>query len=150
MTVSMYSPIMEGADDFYTVFVDGKLNVTVRRERAISRFELYRSGEIAYDSFDIITLMGEYSMSVSGDDYQKIDARYVDELFQVIEKYDLYEWDGFDKTREGVLDGEGFRLEVTFTDGTSITANGDNAFPADYFDAIGEIQDILDNLRFSS
>ena len=147
MTVSMTSPLMEGEDTLYTIVVDEDLNVTLSQERAITTFKLYRYGEMAYDSYDIITLMGTYSVSVNGGDYQSINDRYVDELFQVIEEYDLYQWDGFDEFREDVLDGEGFSLEVIFRDGTSIQASGDNAFPADYFPAIGEIQEILESIE---
>ena len=65
----------------------------------------------------------------------------------MVEKYDLYRWDGFDESQDNVLDGEGFRLEISFTDGASIRANGNNAFPEDYFSAIGEIQEILDSIQ---
>ena len=147
MTVSMSSPLMERQDAHYSVVVDDDLNVTLSQERQISRFELYRNGEIAYDSYQIITFMDNWCVSVNGDEYQRIDDKYAEELFQVIEKYDLYQWDGFDEVRSGVLDGEGFRLEISFTDGTSIRANGDNAFPENYFQAVSEMQDILDSIE---
>ena len=146
MTVSMTSPLMENEDAVYTIVVDDNLNVTLSQERAITSFHFYRYGEMAYDSYDIITLMGAYSVSVNGEEYQNIDDRYVDEIFHVIEEYDLYRWDGFDESREDVLDGEGFSLEAIFRDGTSILASGDNAFPTDYFPAIGEIQRILESI----
>ena len=147
MTVSMSSPLMENREDIYTVTVDENLNVTLDQEKAITRFELYRNGEIAFDSYEIITFMDGYSVSVNGENFLSIDKKYVDELFQVVEKYDLYRWDGFDESQDNVLDGEGFRLEISFTDGASIRANGNNAFPEDYFSAIGEIQEILDSIQ---
>jgi hypothetical protein len=33
---------------------------------------------------------------------------------------------------------------ILFTDGTSIDARGDNAFPEQYFEAMGSIQELLD------
>ena len=147
MTVSMSSPLMESNDAVYTVIVDDDLNVTLNQDREISTFELYRYGEIAYDSYSIVPFMDGYSVSVNGEEFQSIDQKYVDELFQVVEEYDLYKWDGFDKSQENVLDGEGFLLEIGFTDGTSIYANGDNAFPEDYFSAMGQMQEILDGIK---
>ena len=43
-----------------------------------------------------------------------------------------------------MLDGEGFWLEIALTDGTSITARGENAFPENYFPAISRMQETLD------
>ena len=150
MAVHVSSPLMEDFDDCYTVIVDDDLNVTLHHERGISRFEFYRNGEMFYDSYEIVTLMDGYSVSVNGEEFRSVDDEIVDALYEVVEKYDLYRWDGFNKSRSGVLDGEGFRLEISFTDGTSIQANGDNAFPEDYFSAMGEMQEILDGIRETS
>ena len=147
MTVSMRSPLMESEDAVYTVIVDDDLQVTLHQDRAIATLELYRNGEIAYDSYSIISFMDGYAVSVNGEDFQSIDRKYVDALFQVIEEYDLYQWDGFDESRDNILDGEGFRLDIGFTDGTSIHANGDNAFPKDYYSAISQMQEILDGME---
>ena len=115
--------------------------------KEIARFELYRFGEMAYDSYEIVRLPDGYSVSVSGGTAQRLDGQTVRALAAVIEKYALSRWDGFDRSRADVLDGEGFRLEIEFTDGSAIRAFGDNAFPADYFDAMGELQEILDDMR---
>ena len=60
---------------------------------------------------------------------------------------EVHQWDGFDESRDNILDGEGFRLDIGFTDGTSIHANGDNAFPKDYYSAISQMQEILDGME---
>ena len=117
MTVSMSSPLMENREDIYTVTVDENLNVTLDQEKAITRFELYRNGETAFDSYEIITFMDGYSVSVNGENFLSIDKKYVDELFQVVEKYDLYRWDGFDESQDNVLDGEGFLYGRNFHPG---------------------------------
>jgi len=49
--------------------------------------------------------------------------------------------------QSGVLDGEGFRLVIELTDGTSVHAYGSNSFPENYFDVIGQMQDILDGIE---
>ncbi|MBQ8954266.1 MAG: hypothetical protein IJ048_09130 [Clostridia bacterium] len=138
--------IFSSFDARYTVAVDDALNVTLSHTRAIARFDLHRNGDVAYDSYEIVTLQGEYQVSVNGKDFQKLDASVVDALYQVFEAYDLAQWDGFNEAREGVLDGEGFWLDITLTDGTSVHAHGSNAFPERYFEAVGEMQEILDGI----
>ena len=63
-------------------------------------------------------------------------------LAELTETYDVAGWDGFDGTAEGVLDGEGFLLTITWENGFSIHASGENAFPArygDFRDAVREL-----------
>ena len=151
-TVTVYgrSPIMENDDYIYTAVVDEELNVTLESVRKISTFFLYRNGEINYDTYHITNWPDGYHVSVNDEEDQYIDGDSVDALMRVIEEYDLLQWDGFDESREHVLDGEGFWLEINLTDGSSILARGENAFPKDYFQAIGEIQEILDNAIITS
>ena len=78
-------------------------------------------------------------------DEQPIDTAAVDALMQIIDEYNVDAWDGFSKSNEYVMDGEGFLLEVELTDGTSITASGDNAFPENYYPVVSSLQEILDS-----
>ena len=146
-TVNVYgrSPILENDDRAYAATVDDALNVTLEPLRAVSTFYLYRSGEIYYDSWHITREPGGYRVSVSDGEAQGIDGASVEALMGVIDKYGLERWDGFDESTPYVLDGEGFWLEFTLTDGTRVQARGDNAFPEDYFPAMGEIWQILEN-----
>ena len=145
VTVNGRSPIIEFIDDaIYTAVVDDALYVTLLSVRQIADFHLYRNGEIYYDSYHISHWEDGYHVSVNDKADQHIDTASVDALMQVIDEFDLSQWDGFDKTNEYVLDGEGFWLEIRLTDGTSIEARGENAFPENYFPAISAIQEILD------
>lgn len=114
--------------------------------RKLSTFSAYRYGEISYDSYSIFLDEDGYQISVNDEESLPIDEETVQMLVEVIEEYNVSSWDGFDKTNENVLDGEGFSLEIGFTDGTSVKALGDNAFPEQYADAMGEMWDILTNI----
>ena len=138
------SPIIENDDASYTAVVDEELNVTLRAERAISTFFLYRNGEINYDSYQITREQDGYYVSVNDGEAQGMDSETADALMRIIDEYDVPRWDGFDESEENVLDGEGFWLEIALTDGTSITARGENAFPENYFPAISRMQETLD------
>ena len=147
-TAAVYgrSPILENEDSIYEVTVDEDLNVTLRSVRSLAIFYLYRNGDIAYDSYNITREEDGYYVSVNEEEPFRIRTEAADQLLEIIEKYDLESWDGFSESATGVLDGQGFWIEFTLTDGTHVSARGDNAFPEHYFDAIGAIQELLDEL----
>lgn len=138
------SPILENEDYIYLAEVDEDLRVTLTPVKKISTFFVYRNGEIYYDSYRIAMDAEGYSVSVSDGKEKRFAREDADALTEVIEKYDIASWDGFSGSRKYVLDGQGFSLEIRFTDGTGVEARGDNAFPEHYFDAIGEIWEILE------
>ena len=146
VTVYGRSPILENEDSMYTLSVDEALRITLTPVRAISCFFVYRNGEINYDSYEITMEEDGYRLSVNGEPAQPVGTDAVNALMNVIDTYEMISWDGFSKSRSFVLDGEGFRLDFTLTDGTGVHATGDNAFPDHYFDAIGEIWDILTDM----
>ena len=65
------------------------------------------------------------------------------ELGAIAAKYRLDTWDGFDKSKKNVSDGEGFTLSMTTADGRDIYAHGSNAFPDNYSDARGAIDELF-------
>ena len=144
------SPILENDDHLYTATVDDALNVTLTPVRAISTFYLYRSGDAFFDIHSIARDGNGYSDSINDGAPQPIDTASVEALMGVVDAYGLEGWDGFDDSREDVLDGESFWLEFRLTDGTHICARGDNAFPEHYHQAMGEIQDILDSAQIGT
>ena len=118
-------------------------NGEIETGRALSTFSVYRYGEIRYDSYNIFLDKDGYHVSVNDEESVPMKEETVQALMEVIETYDVSSWDGFSKANENVLDGEGFSLEIGFTDGTCVKADGDNAFPDHYVDAMGEIWNIL-------
>jgi len=144
-TATIYgtSPIAENENSVYTVSVDEELNVTLAPVRALSYFCIYRNGEINYDSYQITMDEDGYHVSINEEEAQPISADAANALVKVIDTYDMASWDGFSESQSFVLDGEGFWLDFSLTDGTRVHASGDNAFPEHYFDAIGEMWNIL-------
>ena len=111
--------------------------------RTIASFYLCRMIEGGFASFSIATDGNEYRVSVDEGEEQPFSAEAVDELMAAIEQYDVAAWDGFDEADYNVEDGENFRLEIAFDDGTVVTAKGDNAFPDNYGEAIAELWRVL-------
>ena len=146
-TVSVYgrSPISENDDSIYTAVVDEDLNVTLKAVRSISTFFIYRDADISCNTYKISLSMDGYRVSVNDGEEQYIDEKSVEALMDVIDKYNVEEWNGFSESeRHGPVE-ESFLLEVRLTDGTYIRARGDNVFPENYEPAIKEMQEILDH-----
>jgi len=141
------SPILENDDRRYIAAVDEALNVTLSAEREISTFFLYRFGEMRYDSYYITRERDGWRVSVNDGEARRIDGASAQALAGVVEEYGLERWDGFNDSQPDVLDGEGFWLEIRLTDGTHILARGDNAFPEDYFPAMGAMWRILEDAK---
>ena len=112
-------------------------------DRTIDTFYVSRMIEGGFASYSITADGGEYRVSVDDGPEQPFGADAVGELMNAIEKYDIAAWDGFSASDNIVEDGEYFRLEIGFTDGTGIVARGENAFPDNYDVAMAEIWRIL-------
>ena len=143
VTVLGSSPIIEPISRKYVVTVDEALNVAVTPVRTLSRLFAYRNGSINYDSYTITPEEDGYLLTVNEEQTRRISRETADAVYAVYDKYGMEKWDGFHKSHSGVLDGEGFALEIALTDGTIIRASGDNAFPENYFDAMYELWTIL-------
>ncbi len=80
---------------------------------------------------------------------KKIDAKYLDDLANIINDYKIAKWDGFDQSDDGVLDGDGFTLRVKYDDEKSIEAHGYMKYPSNYKEVRDVILDKLKEMRNS-
>lgn len=70
----------------------------------------------------------------------------LERLGEIAGKYRIDRWDGFHKTNDMVLDGEGFSLYIVLADGSTISAGGSNAFPENYGNAESDICRLFEDL----
>ena len=68
-----------------------------------------------------------------------VDQVWVDTLNSFIAQYGMMEWDGFNGSATGLLDGTQFYVEFTLSDGTNVKAGGYGNFPDGYGGASGAI-----------
>ena len=115
----------------------------------LTRFYISRGGYMVPQSYEIMLRDDTYTIQENEDKPRSIDPKLVDELLEIIQKYDLESWDGFHGSNPDVLDGEDFSLELQFADGTSVYASGSNAFPENYHDAMASIDRILEKIKMS-
>ena len=110
----------------------------------------YSTGNMMYAnvSYDVRYEDDEYVATikldgVSDDDAVKVSLATGDvrELEDILKKYDVGKWNGFQKSDKNVLDGNSFSLSVSFVNGESISASGYMMYPSNY----KEVRDALNS-----
>ncbi len=115
----------------------------------LTRFTVSRGGFMIPQSFEITLQNGSYIIRENEDAPRSMDPGLMTELQDAIRTYGIEAWNGFHESNPNVLDGEGFWLELSFADGASVYASGDNAFPDSYSDAMSCIDGILDREKMT-
>ena len=67
-------------------------------------------------------------------------------LTDMLNNYEVYKWDGFDKSAKDVLDGDSFSFSIEKKDGTSIHASGYMMWPTNYRNVREEFKNIFNDL----
>ncbi len=70
----------------------------------------------------------------------------LEEITKILKKYEVNKWDGFDKTDQGVLDGDSFSFLVSFNNDKSIHASGYMMWPKNYRNVRDEISTLFMNI----
>ena len=73
----------------------------------------------------------------------EIKKTIVDKIIDILKKYEVNKWDGFNKVDKNVLDGDSFSLSIWFQDDKSIYASGYMMWPKNYQNVRDEISDIF-------
>ena len=104
----------------------------------------------SYVSYNIEYKDGEYKVSIKpnmvSDEDKKITVmtkKDVERIIEILNKYEVYKWDGFKKSDPYVLDGDSFNLSVRYNDDKSISASGYMMWPKNYREVQGELDSIF-------
>lgn len=76
-----------------------------------------------------------------------VDKSVMDEIKDVLIKYHVERWDGFQKSDPNVLDGNSFSLYVSMADGNSISASGYMEWPNNYSEVSRELDKIFKSIN---
>ena len=109
----------------------------------ILRFRLYRNDFLMPQNYEIFLLGDAYYLYRNDDLPILLDPHDADDLVRIIDQYDVRAWDGFDDSNYEVEDGEFFYFSAVLTDGTSIYAEGQNAFPPNYSPAASLMEELI-------
>lgn len=77
---------------------------------------------------------------ISKEDMQKIE--------EILNKYKVYKWDGFQKSDKYVLDGNSFSFWVYFDEDKDIHASGYMMYPDNYGNVESELKNIFKKYEF--
>ena len=105
------------------------------------------NGNVAYDyKCGERCLISIKPNEVNGDDPEivEVDESFGEKIEEILKKYEVNKWDGFNKTDSRVLDGNSFHLSVSMEDNQSISASGYMMYPKDYGKFSGEIESLFE------
>ena len=68
----------------------------------------------------------------------------INKLIEIINKYEVYKWDGFNKSDKYVLDGDSFSLSIKTKDNESISASGYMKYPNNYSSFRSEVDNMFE------
>lgn len=76
----------------------------------------------------------------------EVDDKTVKKIIDLLNKYEVRKWDGFNKSDKYVLDGDSFSFWVYMEDGTDIHASGYMKWPNNYGEVKSELDELLGSL----
>ncbi|MDO4546676.1 MAG: hypothetical protein Q4D04_01115 [Clostridia bacterium] len=77
---------------------------------------------------------------------KKLDAGQVDELMEIISQCGINSWDGFEQYDEEKPDGDSFTIDISYMNGTRITATGCEKYPDGYWNAWAKLTSFFEKL----
>ena len=104
-------------------------------------------------SLEIVQKNGAYTATVKlvgePDESAKTVALTPEKVLAVeelLKKYDVGSWNGFDRNNKNVLDGRSFSISVRMTEGQEIYARGYMKWPKNYSEVAGTLQALMREL----
>lgn len=138
MALSLMAVACGGSNSDEPANVDANGDVQQSKEKRIESFYYeYGSEETGYYTYNITPQkdMDSVLISISSrTDPEKnaeksVDSSLIDDLDKLINDNKLNEWDSFDETDNGSVDGYSFQLSVSYENGETITAKGYESYP---------------------
>lgn len=122
----------------------------------IAEFRYHFNGTIGGNDFSYKVVKKDGNVTFSCESMERPELGEVtkpendallDRLNEIYLKYRVAGWDGFSKYNQYVCDGSGFSLSIKFNDGSSLRADGTNAFPPRYREFCDAMSALLDPIR---
>ena len=96
---------------------------------------------------------GEYIATIQGNGVSEEDAKVVEiskrdvkRLENILNKYNVGSWDGFQKYDKDVLDGSSFNISINTFDDTSVSASGYMRWPKNYREVRNDLENFFKKL----
>ena len=128
----------------FRLVVDEKRNVTREELPELEYLYYSRNGDMVPENWEAGRFGDRYLVG-RDESYFSTDPELLEELRDLVFRYGVDGWDGFNESDPYVLDGEGFTLQLRFDDGTEVRAYGSNAFPPQYFTAMAALRERIES-----
>ena len=82
---------------------------------------------------------------ISDDDkYEtEVDSNFVKKVEDILNKYNVASWNGFNKSNQNVLDGDSFSIHIDYGNNGYISASGYMMWPDNYSDVRSELNTVF-------
>lgn len=78
---------------------------------------------------------------------KELSSKDINSFINILNKYNVVSWDGFNKSDKDVLDGDSFHMYVTYNDDRNVSASGYMMYPNNYRDFKNDINDLINELK---
>ena len=103
----------------------------------------YTRYQLALESDKYIAKIKPYGVAEEDILEIEVEKELMENISEVLKKYEVNKWNGFNKTDKGVLDGDSFSFSVTLINDQSIEASGYMRWPEHYRDVVNEISPLF-------
>ena len=112
----------------------------------------YGFGESKYTSYEIKSENGKYRLKYENRENGNVTAKFtyikkseVSKIDNIISKYEIDKWDGFDESNNSFLDGSFFELDIKYNNGENVKATGYMKTPDNYETGHNALIDLLES-----
>lgn len=115
----------------------------------------YSTGNYIYGSvsYEIMIEDEKYILAIKPDGVEEekatkieIDEMTVENVLNILNKYNVKNWNGFNKSDIDVLDGNSFSMSLTEKDGANTSAHGYMMWPDNYHKVKEELDKLFKNI----
>lgn len=128
------------------LFMNGMHNTESEITNLKYEFGSYNGGYYKYEiskEDDIWILKATGSNGIKLNVKKEIDINDINNIQNIILKYNVIDWNGFNKSDKNVLDGYGFSLLINYSNEMKITVKGYMKYPKNYSDFEKEIHEYI-------
>ena len=148
---------------FFSFFkLNGKNKDNKPKNKKIQKIENIKSMNFSYSTSTEIDSNVRYEIKKENDKYfaiiklnnmpnesekkVEIDKNFVNNVIEILNKYNVYSWNKFNKSDSNVLDGTGFYFSLLMENNKTIKASGYEIYPKNYGYVRGALDEIFENL----
>ena len=104
------------------------------------------SYEIDCSEKECILTYKPYGIATEDAKKKKLDSETMKKVEDILTKYEVAKWDGFDKNDKNVLDGDSFSFSLTTNGAAHIYASGYMKWPENYGNVRAEFDSLFESL----